>query len=83
MITLFSNSTRSFLCIVFIRNLPHILNEKSRNNGNVRYSKVSEQCWRSLLLKQENSHESANEWEIVREHFENSRSKKVLSILQQ
>ena len=43
----------------------------------------SERCWQALLLKQTGVYQANNEWEVVRGHFQNSRSKKVLSILQQ
>jgi hypothetical protein len=73
------------------RRLPHILKDRtflsSENNkfsggASSSYSVQQERCWKSLLLLADSSNE-ANEWEIVREHFENSRSKKVLSIIQQ
>jgi hypothetical protein len=71
------------------RILPHILRcpfrvgdknvvSDSENHG----VGQSERCWKALLLHTPQSQEP-NEWEIVREHFENSRSKKVLSIIQQ
>lgn len=43
------------------------------------YERQKEHCWRALLL---NGLET-NEWEAVQEHFDKSRSKKVLGILQQ
>jgi len=39
-----------------------------------------ERCWKALLLKEDDK--EPNEWDLVREHFEKSRSKKVLSIIQ-
>ena len=42
----------------------------------------SERCWKALLLKPKHLFET-NEWEAVHEHFVNSRSTRVLSILQQ
>lgn len=41
----------------------------------------NEKCWRALLLEPEREG-CLNEWTIVRDHFENSRSNKVLSIIQ-
>jgi hypothetical protein len=41
----------------------------------------SRRCWKSLLLKPTSANEYS-EWQIVCEHFQNSRSRKVLSILQ-
>jgi hypothetical protein len=43
----------------------------------------SERCWKALLLTSAYPFYEANEWKAVRDHFQNSRSKKVLSILQQ
>jgi hypothetical protein len=54
-----------------------------------------ERCWKALLLEPteetgirvgDGKDESSclkSEWDIVLDHFENSRSKKVLSIIQQ
>ena len=72
------------------RRLPHILNDCPFQNDNPKgnasvpstYGMQQERCWKSLLLHTDSSYE-ANEWEIVRDHFENSRCKKVLSIIQQ
>ncbi|CAB9516475.1 zinc finger protein 36, C3H1 type-like [Seminavis robusta] len=61
------------------RTLPHILNKYSSCRP-LPEDETSEQCWRSLLLDDEGQH---NMWEVVREHFERSRSNKVLKILQQ
>lgn len=44
----------------------------------VAYAK--EQCWRSLLLQPDP--ETSSDWDMIREHFMKSRSKKVLSIIQ-
>lgn len=65
------------------RNLPHIHGRKKKTGQPALQTKkaVSESCWQSLLLAQDN--EISNEWSIVHDHFERSRSKKVLSILQQ
>jgi hypothetical protein len=43
----------------------------------------SERCWKALLLTSAYPSYEANEWKAVLDHFQNSRSKKVLSILQQ
>jgi hypothetical protein len=42
----------------------------------------SERCWKALLVTPVYPHYEANEWRAVLEHFSNSRSKKVLGILQ-
>uniref|UniRef100_A0A7S3DWU7 Uncharacterized protein n=1 Tax=Entomoneis paludosa TaxID=265537 RepID=A0A7S3DWU7_9STRA len=41
-----------------------------------------ERCWKALMLPPEGE-EALDEWSIVQEHFSNSRSKKVLKIIQQ
>lgn len=50
-------------------------------------SRHPERCWKALLLLPENyphgNNTNTNEWTIVRQHFSNSRSHKVLTILQQ
>ena len=45
-------------------------------------SDLQERCWKSLLIGSE-SPDSENEWAIVEQHFKQSRSNKVLSILQE
>lgn len=65
------------------RSLPHITKSSVDlfpNSESIH--RASERCWKNLLLIQEEKHHCSNEWEIVREHFENSRSKKVLTIIQ-
>jgi hypothetical protein len=42
-----------------------------------------EHCWKALLLNGMEEAGEVNEWEEVREHFDKSRSKKVLTIIQQ
>jgi hypothetical protein len=61
---------------------PHIIKHRACGDKQANVSRQQERCWKALLIKSGSSHER-NEWDIVREHFENSRSKKVLSILQQ
>lgn len=66
------------------RTLPHISRgylESDKHESTVTESQAAtqeEHCWKALLL----SDIDRNEWEIVREHFEKSRSKKILSIIQ-
>jgi hypothetical protein len=62
------------------RSLPHIT-KGAKQPKTASLERQSERCWRALLLKQENTHQE-NEWKIVQEHFQNSRSKKVLRIIQ-
>jgi len=76
------------------RNLPHIIRSSlsfvSKNQGHKAKafqsapcpSRQSELCWKALMLKQEATHASSNDWEEVRAHFQNARCKKVLNILQ-
>lgn len=64
------------------RSLPHIINSRIDCSLETNLPRSSERCWRALLLKEE-KHHSQNEWEVVRDHFQNSRCKKVLSIIQQ
>ena len=44
-----------------------------------------ERCWKAVLSPAEESEcpGGKDEWSIVRDHFANSRSKKVLTIIQQ
>jgi hypothetical protein len=64
------------------RSLPHIVQSRVTTSTDEYAPRESERCWRALLIKQERHH-SQNEWEIVRDHFQNARCKKVLSIIQQ
>jgi hypothetical protein len=63
------------------RSLPHIT-KGAKQPKTASLERQSERCWRALFLKQENKHQGGNEWKIVQEHFQNSRSKKVLRIIQ-
>lgn len=70
------------------RNLPHIASSSSwdcsANHRKAKHtpSRQSELCWKALMLKNEDKLSCKNEWETVREHFQNARCKKVLNILQ-
>jgi hypothetical protein len=71
------------------RTLPHIGNAdrakgKGQNGGKQAepLSRQSEICWKALLLKQDEMHQTKNEWDMVLEHFQNSRSKTILAIIQ-
>lgn len=72
------------------RNLPHISHpnfvttsciKKTKREMSKNARRQSEQCWKALLLKNEDTH-SVNAWDMVREHFQNARCKKVLTIIQ-
>jgi hypothetical protein len=64
------------------RSLPLICDhDKYRELRSRSKSSDRERCWRAILLKSETERD-LSEWEIVREHFENSRSNKVLNIIQ-
>lgn len=60
------------------RRLPKILENNFVEDGRPHHQQ--ERCWKSLLLSDVDC--GNNEWNLVREHFEHSRSKKVLSIIQ-
>lgn len=69
------------------RSLPHIktkLISSLRPQPDHSFDRQSERCWRALLLKQEEKHQAGNEWNIVKERFQNAnaRVKKVLGIVQ-
>lgn len=70
------------------RSLPHILKHRAFpyvlvtcKNATLDISRQQERCWKSLLLLPE-SKEEQSEWEIVRDHFVNSHTKKILNIIQ-
>jgi hypothetical protein len=66
--------------------LPHIVSSAhTKLSSSVEEAQLrqSECCWKSLLLNQNESHGSNDEWDIVLEHFQNARCKKVLTIIQQ
>ena len=67
------------------RRLPHIHRDSpygKENKASALSDDTSARCWKALLLPSEELC-FANEWELVQEHFDKSRSKKVLSIIQQ
>lgn len=65
------------------RSPPHITKCGTTPKNAVTNSQ-SERCWKSLLEKDSvrEKGEGGNEWSIVQEHFQNSRSTKVLGIIQ-
>lgn len=62
------------------RSLPHITKRYSWHKGPDGLNDNAERCWKSLLLQ--SSPGERSEWEIVKQHFESSRSRKTLTILQ-
>jgi hypothetical protein len=65
-----------------VNTLPHISDTNDGFQEIGTHVAQSRRCWKSLLLKPTSLNEFS-EWQIVQEHFQNSRSRKVLSILQQ
>eukprot|EP00980_Cylindrotheca_fusiformis_P028216 scaffold22586_cov138-Cylindrotheca_fusiformis.AAC.36 len=63
------------------RSLPHIRSSSTSSKAEP-MELQSERCWRALLLNDDCQPLEGNEWSIVQEHFQNSRSKKVLKIIQ-
>jgi hypothetical protein len=72
------------------RTSPHITNSYMGETGTAKkggaklapLSRQSEICWKALLLKQGARNQMQNEWDMVLEHFQNSRSKTILAIIQ-
>mmetsp|Transcript_44734 Transcript_44734/g.107961 ORF Transcript_44734/g.107961 Transcript_44734/m.107961 type:complete len:249 (-) Transcript_44734:1743-2489(-) len=66
------------------RSLPHIKSTTKDAVENQILDRQSERCWKGLMLKQVDKDfaKIGNEWKIVQDHFEKSRSKKVLTIIQ-
>ena len=66
------------------RALPHIVNGRlDLSSVDEALLRQSERCWKALLLNTKETHSSNNEWEVVLDHFQNARCKKVLTIIQQ
>jgi hypothetical protein len=68
------------------RRLPHVIFDRLvLSQVDDPQLRQSERCWKSLMLPvgHEQLHELNNEWEVVREHFQNARCMKVLNIIQQ
>lgn len=63
------------------RSLPHITG--TYTEAKPLSHRQSERCWRALLLREKSKHQCQNEWEIVYDHFQRSRSQKTLAIVQQ
>ena len=68
------------------RTLPHITKSHSEIHTTTKGGKKpapltrqSEICWKALLVKEQ---ETENEWDMVLDHFQNSRCKTVLAIIQ-
>jgi hypothetical protein len=66
------------------RTPPHIFSRVlPKETDRLHSSRQSERCWKALMLKGDNEIKVSNEWEVVHEHFQHARSKKVLTIIQQ
>lgn len=64
------------------RRSPHILkHDRTTEENHPSHSQDQDRCWKSLLLTSGKSIENS-EWELVEQHFKNSRSNKVLNIIQ-
>ncbi|KAI2506585.1 zinc finger protein [Fragilaria crotonensis] len=63
------------------KSLPHITDSDDGFEVTGSNALQGRRCWKSLLLKPSSCNEY-NEWDVVSGHFQNSRSRKVLTILQ-
>ena len=63
------------------KSLPHITESDDGFEVTGSHALQGRRCWKSLLLNPSSGNEY-NEWDVVSGHFQNSRSRKVLTILQ-